>query len=169
MIDILIAKLRISCPVLFGYRGNDKTERGRVAVGWKRDGSSWITEQNHNDRMSGLGAGFASISLRDFGKTAKTNPYPPTNYWKAMAAIVNTPPGETSNTQCIVLRAMIQGHEQRFLTFYGNAGLAALRLAVVEFPKKAPAGAMAAGSLSALVDVLKKEEGLILDCKEECY
>lgn len=86
-----------------------------------------------------------------------------------MAAIVNTPPGETSNTQCIVLRAMIQGHEQRFLTFYGNAGLAALRLAVVEFPKKAPAGAMAAGSLSALVDVLKKEEGLILDCKEECY
>ncbi|CEI39077.1 Nucleoporin GLE1 [Fusarium venenatum] len=162
LIDILMAKYRMVCPVLFGYRGNDKTERGRVAIGWKKDGPSWITEQSHNDRMTGLGAGFASLSLRDFSRSSKKNPYPPTNYWKALAYIVNSPPNETSNTQYVVLRSMIQGHEQRFLNFYGNAALAALRLALIEFPKKAPQNASAAGSLAALADVLKTESGLIL-------
>ncbi|KAH6987664.1 GLE1-like protein-domain-containing protein [Ilyonectria sp. MPI-CAGE-AT-0026] len=162
LIDILMAKYRIACPVLFGHRGNDKTERGRIALGWKKDGTSWITEQNHNDRMTGLGAGFASLSLRDFSKTTKTNPYPPVNYWKALAGIVNSPANETSNTQYVVLRAMIEGHEQRFLSFYGNAAFAALRLALIEFPKKAPETANAAGSLRALADILKTEVGLVL-------
>ncbi|KAF4970630.1 hypothetical protein FSARC_2411 [Fusarium sarcochroum] len=162
LVDILMAKYRVVCPVLFGHRGNDRTERGRIAIGWKKDGPSWITEQSHNDRMTGLGAGFASLSLRDFSKSSKKNPYPPTNYWKALAYIVNSPPNETSNTQYVVLRSMIQGHEQRFLNFYGNAALAALRLALVEFPKRAPQNATAAGSLAALADVLKSESGLIL-------
>lgn len=162
LIDIVMAKYRIVCPVLFGHRGNDRTERGRISIGWKKDGPAWITEQSHNDRMTGLGAGFASLSLRDFSKSSKKNPYPPTNYWKALAYIVNSPPNEISNTQYVVLRSMIQGHEQRFLNFYGNAALAALRLALVEFPKKAPQNATAAGSLAALADVLKSESGLVL-------
>lgn len=162
LIDILMAKFRVVCPVLFGSRGNDKMEKGRLALGWKKDGPSWITEQSHNDRMTGLGAGYASISLRDFSKSSKANPYPPTNYWKALAAIVNTPANETSNTQYVVLRAMIEGHEQRFINFYGNAAVAALRLALVEFPKKAPQSASASGSLQALAEVLRSEAGLSL-------
>ncbi|RFU77150.1 nucleoporin gle1 [Trichoderma arundinaceum] len=161
LIDILMAKFRVVCPVLFGLRGSDKTERGRLAIGWKKDGPGYVTEQTHNDRMTGLGAGFASISLRDFSKTSKANPYPPVNYWKALAGIVNSPPNETSNTQYVVLRAMIEGHEQRFLNFYGNAAIAALRLALVEFPKKAPANAAAAQSLRAMVELLRTE-GLVL-------
>lgn len=162
LIDILMAKYRKACPVLFGFRGNDKTERGRLALGWKREGPTWVTEQSHNDRMTGLGAGFASVSLRDFSKSSKTNPYPPANYWKALAGIVNSPVNEISNTQYVVLRYMIEGHEQRFLNFYGNAALAALRLALVEFPKKAPSTASAAGSLQALAEVLRSEGGLVL-------
>ncbi|KAF7545576.1 hypothetical protein G7Z17_g9071 [Cylindrodendrum hubeiense] len=162
LIDILMAKYRVACPVLFGHRGNDRTERGRIALGWKKDGPSWVTEQTHNDRMTGLGAGFASLSLRDFSKTSKTNPYPPVNYWKALAGIVNSPANETSNTQYVVLRAMIEGHEQRFLSFYGNAAFAALQLALIEFPKKASQTANAAGSLRALADILKTESGLVL-------
>ena len=162
LIDILIAKLRVVCPVLFGMYGSDKTEKGRQALGWRKDGPAWITEQSHNDRMAGLGAGFASLALRDFSKSSKTNPYPPTHYWKALAGIVNCPPGQTSNTQYVVLRAMLDGHEQRFLNFYGNAALAALRLALVEFPKKAPENSTAAGSLYALADVLRAERGLAL-------
>ncbi|KAL7795362.1 GLE1-like domain-containing protein [Trichoderma ceciliae] len=161
LIDILMAKLRVVCPVLFGLRGSDRTERGRLAIGWKKDGPGYVTEQTHNDRMTGLGAGFASISLRDFSKTSKANPYPPINYWKALAGIVNSPPNETSNTQYVVLRAMIEGHEQRFLNFYGNAAIAALRLALVEFPKKAPANAAAAQSLRAMVELLRSD-GLVL-------
>ncbi|KAH7318461.1 GLE1-like protein-domain-containing protein [Stachybotrys elegans] len=162
LVDILLAKFYKVCPILFGLRGNPRTERGRLAIGWKRDGPGWETEQAHNDRMTGLGAGFASLSLRDFSKTSKTNPYPPSNYWKALARIVNTPNAEVCNTHYVVLRAMVQGHEQRFLNFYGNAGLAALRLALVEFPTKAPSGSTAAASVQALAEVLKAESGLSL-------
>lgn len=161
LVDILMAKMRVSCPVLFGVRANDKTHGGRAAVGWKKDGPAWVSEQSHNDRMTGLGAGFASLSLRDFSKSSKSNPYPPTHYWMALAAIVNTPPGQTCNTQYAVLRAMIDGHHQRFLNFYGNAALAALRLALVDFPNRAPENAPAAGSLRALTEVLRGE-GLLL-------
>ncbi|WYZ38671.1 hypothetical protein EsH8_III_000585 [Colletotrichum jinshuiense] len=160
LIDILIAKFRVSCPVLFGSRGSDKTENGRKAIGWKRENGNWIPEQAHNDRMTGLGAGFAAIALRDFSKASKTNPYPPTNYWKAMAQIVNSPPQLVSNTQYIVLKSMIDGHEQRFINFYGNAAIAALRMALVEFPTRAPPGATAAQALQVLADVLRRDSGL---------
>ncbi|OLN82094.1 Nucleoporin GLE1 [Colletotrichum chlorophyti] len=160
LIDILIAKFRVACPVLFGSRGSDKTEAGRKAIGWKKEDGNWIPEQSHNDRMTGLGAGFAAIALRDFSKASKANPYPPTNYWRAMAQIVNSPPQLISNTQYVVLKTMIEGHEQRFINFYGNAAIAALRLALVEFPKKAPPGATAAQALAVLGDVLRRESGL---------
>jgi nucleoporin GLE1 len=162
MVDILLAKLRRSCPVLFGVRGSDKTVGGRAAIGWRRDGGSWMPESMHYDRMSGLGAGFAAVALRDFGKSNKANPYPPTNYWRALATMVNTPQAEVSDTQYIVLKAMIDGHEPRFIQFYGNAGVAALKIALVEFPKKAP-GSVAAGALRVLGEVLKNEKGLDLD------
>ncbi|KIE00524.1 GLE1-like protein, partial [Metarhizium majus ARSEF 297] len=162
LIDILVAKFRVVCPVLFGSTGNEKTEKGRQALGWKKDGPSWIPEQAHNTRMAGLGAGFASISLRDFSKASKTNPYPPTHYWKAFASIVNCPTAQISNTQLVVLRSMIDGHESRFINFYGNAAIAALQLALVEFPKRAPANSSAAGSLRALADVLRSDSGLAL-------
>ncbi|EFY87964.1 RNA export mediator Gle1 [Metarhizium acridum CQMa 102] len=160
LIDILVAKFRVVCPVLFGSRGNDKTEKGKQALGWKKDGPSWIPEQTHNERMAGLGAGFASISLRDFSKASKTNPYPPTHYWKAFASIVNCPSAEISNTQLVVLRSMIAGHESRFINFYGNAAIAALQLALVEFPKRAPANSSAAGPLRALAEILRSDSGL---------
>lgn len=161
LIEILMAKFRKECPVVFGLRGSDKTIKGRERLGWKKDGTQYITEQQHSDRMIGLGAGFAAISLRDFSRTSKINPFPPTNYWTALARIINTPAGETSNTQYIVVRAMIMNYEQRFLTFYGNAALSALQLALVEFPKRAPAGASAAASLATLAELLRGD-GLIL-------
>ncbi|TQV93533.1 RNA export mediator Gle1 [Cordyceps javanica] len=162
LIDILMAKFRIVCPVLFGLSGSDKTERGRLTIGWRKDGPAWITEQSHNDRMAGLAAGYAAVSLRDFSRSAKINPYPPTHYWTALAGIVNCPAGQTSNTQYVVVRYLIDGHEQRFLNFYGNAAVAALRLALIEFPKKAPGNSPAAGSLQALAEVLRSTSGLVL-------
>ncbi|KAF9881067.1 GLE1-like protein [Colletotrichum karsti] len=162
LIDVLIAKFRVACPVLFGSRGSDKTKLGRQAIGWKMENGNYIPEQAHNDRMTGLGAGFAAIALRDFSKASKTNPYPPTNYWRAMAQIVNSPPQLVSNTQYIVLKSMIDGHQQRFINFYGNAAIAALRMALVDFPKKAPAGATAAQALQVLADVMRRDSGLDL-------
>jgi nucleoporin GLE1 len=160
MIDILLAKFRKECPVVFGVRASDKTANGRLAIGWRRDGG-WMPEQMHNDRMAGLGAGFASVALRDFSKAKKENPYPPSHYWTALAKIVNTPVDLVSDTQYIVLKAMIDGHGHRILQFYGNAGLAVLRVALVDFPKKSPKSS-GAGALRVLGEVLQAEKGLDL-------
>src|SRR5438045_6727276 len=35
LIDILVAKFRIVCPVLWGVYGNEKTEEGRAKLGWQ--------------------------------------------------------------------------------------------------------------------------------------
>lgn len=160
LIDILMAKMRAVCPVLWGLRGNEKTEEGRARLGWKKDENGWVIEQVHNTRMTGLGAGYAAISLRNFAKTTRTNPYPPSKYWQSMATIVGTP--EPSSTHFMVLKAMIENYEQRFLSFYGNAGRAALRIALVEFPERAREQSAAATSLKVLGDKLRRDVGLRL-------
>ncbi|KAI1093990.1 GLE1-domain-containing protein [Rostrohypoxylon terebratum] len=162
LIDILMAKFRVSCPVLFGYHGNEKTEQGRLRLGWKKSAGGFIPEQQHSDRMKGLGAGYAAIALRNFGKTKNTNPWPPSNYWAAMARIVNTPPADISETQFVVLRAMIETSEEKFIQFYGNAAIAALRKALVEFPEKAVNKTPGASGLQVLAQILKRDIGLEL-------
>ncbi|XXH00471.1 hypothetical protein Hte_006816 [Hypoxylon texense] len=164
LIDILMAKFRVVCPVLFGYRGSEKTDQGRVRLGWKRNKTSggWIPEQQHTDRMKGLGAGYAAIALRNFSSSKNTNPWPPTHYWTCMARIVNTPGAEISNTQCVVLRAIIEENEDRFIQFYGSAAIAALRKALVEFPERAVDRTPGVSGLAVMAQILKRDIGLEL-------
>lgn len=173
LIDILMAKFCVVAPVLWGMRGNEKTAEGRKRLGWWKEpkfdddqswaSRQWVSEQMHNTRMTGLGAGYAAISLRDFSRMSiSRNPYKPYHYWASMAAIVNTPPQEASSTQYTVLKAMIENYEERFLGFYGSIGKAALRNALVDFPDKAVSDGVAVASLKVLGDRLKKDYGLTL-------
>ncbi|KAI0388818.1 GLE1-domain-containing protein [Xylariaceae sp. FL0594] len=162
LIDIMMAKFRIVCPVVFGYRGSEKTEQGRARLGWRKEGNAWAPEQQHIDRMKGLAVGYAAISLRDFTKSPNTNPWPPSKYWTSLAKIVNTPPTEVSNTQCVVLRAMIEAYEERFLLFYGTAAIAALRTALVDFPSKVPVQTPGTAGLQVLAQMIKRDTGLAL-------
>ncbi|TGJ85778.1 hypothetical protein E0Z10_g3002 [Xylaria hypoxylon] len=162
LVDILMAKYRVACPVIFGYHGSERTEQGRIRLGWRRDGVGWAPEQQHIDRMKGLAVGYAAISLRDFSKSPNTNPWPPSKYWTSLARIINTPPTEISNTQCVVLRGMIEIYEERFIYFYGSAAIAALRLALIDFPNKAQAKTPGASGLQVLAQILKRDIGLEL-------
>jgi nucleoporin GLE1 len=163
LIDIMIAKMRVVCPVLFGIRGNEKTEEGRARLGWWREDGNWVSEQVHNIRMTGLGAGYAAISLRDFSKSKMKNPYPPTHYWQSMAAIVSTPSDEVSSTQYTVLKAMIDNYTQRFMDHYGHAAMAALQVSLVDFPSRAVEKNVAANTLMVLGDKLSRDVGLKLN------
>ncbi|KAF7515016.1 hypothetical protein G7054_g14812 [Neopestalotiopsis clavispora] len=162
MVDIMMAKFRVACPVLFGIRGNEKMEQGRLRIGWRKPDGNWMPDQQHYERMSGLGVGYASIALRDFSKVKTRNPYPPANYWTSMAKIVNSPPNEISDTQCVVLRAMIHLYEEKFINLYGNQAIAALRKALVEFPGKAPNKTPAVHGLTVLASLYEKDLGLDL-------
>ncbi|KAM0799743.1 GLE1-like protein-domain-containing protein [Usnea florida] len=163
LIDILIAKFHVVCPVLFGILGDEQTLEGKKRLGWWReeDDGAFVPEQRHFERMTGLGAGFAGISLKNYEKARAQNPYPDKHYWTSLAGIINVPPDQITQTHFVVLKAMIENFESKFLQFFGDAAMAALRLGLVELPRRSPPS-VAAKSLAGLVDVLKRDKKLVL-------
>ena len=111
--------------------------------------------------MTGLGAGFAALSLRNYEKSKLTNPYPAVNYWRSFSYIVNIPSSERSGTHCVVLKAMIENYEERFMMFYGDAALVALRYASLEYPQGMKEG-MGQRALAGLADTMRKEKKIRL-------
>jgi nucleoporin GLE1 len=161
LIDILLAKLHFSCPVLWGVCGDEKTPEGRLRLGWRREDGAFVTEARHHERVSGFGAGFASISLRNFTKSRSRNPFPPTHFWECLANILNVPPSEVQLTHLFVLKAMLENSAERFIQFFGSAAVAALRLALVDFPATLPPSLQATAAckaISVLVDVFARDK-----------
>ncbi|KAK4694596.1 nucleoporin GLE1, partial [Lecanoromycetidae sp. Uapishka_2] len=163
LIDILLAKFHVVCPVLFGIYGDERTVQGKQRLGWSREDTDgpFIPEQRHFERMTGLAAGYAAISLRNYEKAQAKNPYPDSNYWKALARITNVPSDQISQTHFVILKGMIQGYETKFLLFFGDAAIAALRHALIDLPKRSPPS-VAVKALAGLLDVLKRDQKLTL-------
>ncbi|KAL9131083.1 MAG: hypothetical protein Q9217_000906 [Psora testacea] len=163
LVDILLAKYHLVCPVLFGIYGPENTDPGKQRLGWWREdsGGPFVSQQRHYERMTGLGAGFAALSLRNYEKSKLTNPFPDFHYWQALARIANVPPTELTQTHFVVLKGMIENYESKFIGFYGGTAVAALRHVLVELPKRVSPGA-ASKSLAGLVDILKKDRRLSL-------
>ena len=164
MSDILWAKYRVVCPALWGFTGNDKTEGGRRVLGWWRspDTGAWITEQNHMDRMTALGAGFAAITLRNFGKTTRQNPFPNTMFWTTMSKILAIPPAELQETQIALLAALLRSSGERIMGFFGQYGLALMHYAIVELPPKVQRESMALTQLSTLKELYMREKNIAI-------
>lgn len=163
-IDILVAKYRFACPVIFGITGNEKTEEGRVRVGWKKEGDNFISSAEHNSRMVGLAAGYAAITLRNYRNSVRLrNPYAPHHYWTAVATIVNTNPDIVCNTQFTVLKALIENHAEKFIGVYGDMAVAALRVAVISFPMAARESTITVKSLQVLAEKWRNEIGLVIN------
>ncbi len=162
LVDILIAKFHVRCPPLFGIYGDEKTAQGRTRLGWAREegGGPWVSDQIQQSRLTGLGAGYAALSLRNFEKSPNTNPYPPHHFWQAVATILNVPAGEVTDTHMYLLRALLMNSETRFLEFFGDAARKLLHIAVVEYPGRAAKGSVAAVVLSTLGDSMKRERKL---------
>ncbi|KAG9960722.1 GLE1-domain-containing protein, partial [Aureobasidium melanogenum] len=157
LIDILLAKYHVVCPVLFGIYGNEKTDEGKQRIGWW----DYISLEDHKTRMAGLATGYGCLSLRDFSKSKSNNPFPPPNYWRALSYFANTPPAHLQPTHWLVLKGLVDTHIEKFLKFYGQAGLAALRKVLVELPKDAPDNP-AKQSVVVLPEMLRKTRCLTL-------
>ena len=163
LIDILLAKYHVVCPAIFGIYGPETTEQGKQAIGWWREKPSgpFISQQRHYERMTGLGAGFAALALRNYEKSKLTNPFPDYHYWEALARIANVPSAKLTETHFVVLKGMVENYEHKFIGFYGGAAVVALRHILVELPRRVSQG-VASKSLAGLVDVLKKDRKLLL-------
>ena len=163
LVDILLAKFHVKCPLLFGIYGNDSTAAGKRRLGWQIEGGNFVSDQRQAERMTGLGAGFAALTLRSFAKSKLSNPLPTWHFWRALASILNVPPDKVTVSHFYALKALIELNVPRILEFFGNAGLVALRMAVTEFPQRARIkDHVSARSVALLRDTFAKEEKLYL-------
>lgn len=185
LIDILVAKYHVACPVLFGvYGGNiggapndnnnnnaaavpgEHTNEGRKQLGWARvekDGP-FMSEQRHSERMTGLGAGYGAIGLRNFRRSPRVkNPYPNRKYWQSLCWIVCLPREHVTTTHFTVLKAMLQGYESRFVEAFGVAAFEALQVALLNFPRDVPNKTPAANAVTVLPEVLHREHHLTVE------
>lgn len=136
LIDVLWAKYHIVCPALFGIYGPENTAAGRARLAYQRSES----QQVHYNSMTGLGAGFSALTLRDFSRSRNRNPAPNRLWWEAMARILNLPQGEAQPTHYVLLKAMLDDFVPRIMSIFGTAGKAVLRKAVRDFPQVGPRG-----------------------------
>ncbi|KAJ5489974.1 hypothetical protein N7453_010799 [Penicillium expansum] len=164
MSDIMWAKYRVVCPALWGFTGNDKTEGGRRVLGWWRsaDSGSWVSEQVHMDRMTALGAGYAAMTLRNFAKSPRRNPFPNTMFWASIHKILAIPPLELQETQIALLAALLRSSGERIIGFFGQYGLALMHYVIVDLPRKLERETMAVTQLSTLKELYLKEKNFAL-------
>lgn len=167
MVGILFAKMHVVCPVLFGINGDESTLEGKTRIGWSqadKDSKSptWISSQSHYERMTGLGAGFASLALRNYEKTKLINPIPNEIYWESFVNIINLQAPHITQTHYVVLKAMLETQVPRYLEFWGDTGRQALRVALIDFPTRMQPQSVAAKALAALADVLRRDNILAL-------
>ncbi|KAL5113942.1 hypothetical protein ACEQ8H_008160 [Pleosporales sp. CAS-2024a] len=144
--DIVLAKLHRICPILFGVRGSMDTAEGRIRLGWLE---RCITSEEYGQRMRGLGAGFAALSLRAFN--AKAPAVPMSEYWRTLVSICNTPPDSLWPGHFALIHGLTRDYYKKFLNFYGAQARAVLRRATIDLPARAPPRCQdAAGTVSVL-------------------
>lgn len=134
--DIVLAKLHRICPILFGVRGTMNTAEGRIRLGWLPIDKASPSEEQYAQRMRGLGAGYAALSLRSFN--AKAPAVPMSEYWRAIVTICNTPTEHLWPGHFALLYGLIRDYYKKFLSFYGAPARGVLRRATIDLPTRAP-------------------------------
>lgn len=172
LISIFMSKFHATAPILFGISGNEKTSSGKLRLGWRtefaQDGDaqkSFVLEQKQYDRLVGLGAGYASVALRNFSKSSLTNPWPPYHFWESLSFIINTKPADVQTSHLLILKSMLENSVDRFVQFFGDEGVAVLRKATIDFPRSLPAEMQKGSAVKAivlLVDTWKREKNFHL-------
>lgn len=159
--DVLLAKLHRICPILFGIRGTMNTTSGRERLGWLLIDKVQPNEEQYGQRMRGLGAGYAALSLRSFA--AKTPAIPMSEYWRITVSICNTPSEHLWPGHFAVLYGLIRDYHKKFLQFYGAQARAVLRRATIDLPKRAPPRCKDATGPVEVLPLGWRKEGLNLD------
>lgn len=160
MTDLLLAKLHRACPILFGIQGTMNTEAGQSRLGWIKIAGEAPQVNTYNQRMLGLGAGYAALSLRHVPQPA----IPISEFWRALASICNTPSPKLFGGHFMVLKGLLKDHPKKIIGFYGAAGRALLRKATTDVPARAPPHTKDAANLvEVLPDVWGASLGLSLD------
>lgn len=160
MSDILWAKIRFICPALWGFNGSHDTVAGRNALGWRRELGKHISEQQHLDRMTAVGGGFAALTLRNFGKAQRQNPFPNTIFWTSIQKLLSIPVSEITDTHIMLLKSMLYNSGDRIIGFWGQFGIYILHRAIIDLPATLK-DSMSVSQLKILRDIYRDERYII--------
>jgi len=159
--DIVLAKFHRVCPPLFGIRGTMDTAQGQERLGWRLIDKNTPSTESYSQRLRGLGAGYASMSLRSFN--SKGPAIPMAEYWRALVSICNTPSDSLWPGHFALIGGLVRDFYKKFLAQYGIPGRAVLRRAVLELPLRAPARCKDAASTVSVLAEGWKREGISLE------
>ncbi|KAF2035029.1 GLE1-domain-containing protein [Setomelanomma holmii] len=159
--DVVLAKLHRICPILFGIRGTMSTAEGQIRLGWLPIDKNQPSEEQYGQRMRGLGAGYAALSLRSFN--AKAPAIPMSEYWRAIVSICNTPSEDLWPGHFAILYGMIRDYYKKFLTFYGAQARGVLRRATIDLPARAPPRCKDAAGPVSVLPLGWRKENIMLD------
>jgi nucleoporin GLE1 len=164
MTDTLFAKLHRVCPMMFGISGNTTTKQGLARLGLDKYGGSDNNLNAYLQMATGVGAGFASVCLRQFNTVPAV---PMAEYWRAVASICNTPSDALYPGHLMCLRGLLRDFIKQFLFHYGAPAKAVVRRATRTLPARAPAERPgmkdAAGIVRALPDKWKRDLQIDID------
>jgi nucleoporin GLE1 len=133
MADMFLAKFHRSLPPLFGIFHDELTVEGRNKLGFRTDAHG--SRENWVSNAKGLARGYAAVTLRDFSRSKNQNPFPNRLYWESIARISTTPQPQQLMLHFAILDGLLDPHFiPRFIRCYGGYALAALRLAIIDFP-----------------------------------
>ncbi|KAJ4352886.1 hypothetical protein N0V95_003861 [Ascochyta clinopodiicola] len=155
LIDVVLAKMHHICPILFGVRGSMNSVEGQRRLGWMPIDKQPPTGEIYMQRIRGLSAGYAAMSLRAF----KTVPaLPMSEYWRVVVLVCNTRPEDLYPGHFAILNGLLRDFYKKFMGFYGVQARAVLRRAIVDVPARAPPRCKdAAGIISVFQEQWKKE------------
>jgi nucleoporin GLE1 len=159
--DIFVAKLHRICPLLFGVRGTMETASGRIRLGWTTIDKAEPNEENYGQRLRGLGAGYAALSLRSF--SGNTPAIPMAEYWRAVASICSTPTENLWPGHFSILHGLVGDNYRKFTQHYGQHARAVLRRATIDLPRRAPPRCKDAAGPVQVLPLNWKKTGFSLD------
>lgn len=160
LIDVLLAKMHHICPIMFGIRGNMNTVEGQKRLGWMPIDKQPATGEIYMQRIRGLSAGFAAMSLRAFKSVPAL---PMSEYWRCLVHVCNTPPADLYPGHFAILNGLLRDFHRKFLAFYGAQARGVLRRAIVDLPARAPARCKDAAGIISVFQEQWKKENLHLD------
>jgi nucleoporin GLE1 len=134
MIDTLLAKLHRICPMLFGIRGDARTDRAGLGLDKIHPNESDMNR--YSQLMTAVGAGYAAITHKKFAQ--KPPAIPISEYWRAVVSICNTPAESLYPGHFLTLQGLLRDNARKFLITYGVAAKAVLRRATFDLPNRVP-------------------------------
>lgn len=127
--ELLMARFVKKCPLLIGYSCSIDTEEGRLRMGYgRKDEGTWEAEERYCERLGGIAAVWAVVTISQPLGAGKPHPYPIENSWRMLARLVNTHQALLQNVHFTVAATWWEIASETMVKAYGKQAVKLLQL-----------------------------------------